>query len=345
MRKLARRFFGFGLDKGFILPVLISTIFHSIPVSADPLFDMLVEQARNDPTTLISLNEYGSFIQATSGPFSLPGISSATFQVARGKQRGDGEFLRVVLPFSHSFESLEFGGLTPYSEVTFSYTNQKQNEWWLVGTPYKMLVRHELETYSILGGFGFDFKLLEGFIIRPFVHLGWSRIRDNSYPTTVAGEDFRAAVGEGLFVWEVDQLLYGPALEAEYTTIVGNDIKIVTSLRATKLRLETIETNTPGLEESGKIQTVSGNLELDGPTSMTIYDRNVRWQYFIGAVQFDDSTSNVLGFSWLREMGVGLSLVDSQQDLPYIEALAIRGSVITGDNNVSGWTIGLDATF
>ncbi len=212
-------------------------------------------------------------------------------------------------------------------------------------TPMQMMVRHNIETTSIMGGLGLDFKPVEGLIIRPIVQLGWSRIKDNSNPTTELGERFRAAVGDDLFIWEVDQLQYGPALEAEYTTIVGNDIKVLAGLRATQLNVETIETNTPGLEESSKFNSVSGNLELDGPTSVTVSDRDMRWQYFMGATRFDTATTNALKFSWLGEIGAGLSFVDSQQDLPFLEAVGITGSVILGDNDVDGWTLGVKAIF
>ena len=316
-----------------------------MPASAPSLFDMMVSRAQNDPTTLIALNEYGNFIQAASGPFSMPGVSSVSFQVGRGTLLGDGEFSRFVLPISGSFESLEFGGITPYSEVTFSYTDQKQNSWWMKDTPMQMMVRHNIETTSIMGGLGLDFKPVEGLIIRPIVQLGWSRIKDNSNPTTELGERFRAAVGDDLFIWEVDQLQYGPALEAEYTTIVGNDIKVLAGLRATQLNVETIETNTPGLEESSKFNSVSGNLELDGPTSVTVSDRDMRWQYFMGATRFDTATTNALKFNWLGEIGAGLSFVDSQQDLPFVEAVGITRSVILGDNDVDGWTLGVKAIF
>ncbi len=32
-------------------------------------------------------------------------------------------------------------------------------------------------------------------------------------------------------------------------------------------------------------------------------------------------------------------------NLPFVEALGMRGSVIFGDNDVSGWTIGITAIF
>ena len=318
----------------------------SVPVLAAPtLLEMMAAQAKNDPTTLISLNEYGSFIQAVSGPFSLPGVTSASFEVDRGQLLGDGEFSRVVLPLSRSFESLEFGGMTPYSEVTFSHTEQKQNEFWMEATPMKMMVNHSVKTTSIMGGLGVGFEPLESLTIRPIVHFGWSRIKDKSKPTTSAGENFRAVAGEGLFIWEVDQLLYGPALEAEYIMILGNDLKVFTALRATHLNIKTSTTSTPGLKESNTFHSISGNFELDGPTAMSIYDRDVRWQYFMGATRFDNTTSDALNFRWLSEAGAGLSLVDNHQDLPFVESLGLTGSAIFGDSEVNGWTVGLKANF
>lgn len=68
---------GAGAVIGLFITCLSTAV--SIPASAQSMFDMMVSQAINDPTTLISLNEYGNFIQAVSGPFSLPGVSSATF--------------------------------------------------------------------------------------------------------------------------------------------------------------------------------------------------------------------------------------------------------------------------
>lgn len=325
--------------------ICISTAL-STPVSAaPPTFEMMVSQAQNDPTTLISLNDYGSFIQAVSGPFSLPGVTSASFQVGRGQALGDGEFTRVVLPLSHSFENLEFNGMTPYSEVTLSHTEQKQNELWMKSTPMQMMVSHNIKSTSIMGGLGVGFKPFENLVIRPIVHLGWSRIKDNSKPTTVAGKNFRAAVGEELFIWEIEQLQYGPALEAEYTTVLGSDIKVLTALRATQLNVKTSTTSTPGLKESNQFHSFSGNVEFDGPTSMSIYDRDLRWLYFMGATQFDNTTSDALNFSWLSEVGIGLSVVNSKQGLSYVEAVGITGSVIFGDSDVNGWTIGLKASF
>ena len=49
-------------------------------------------------------------------------------------------------------------------------------------------------------GLGVGFEPVGGLVIRPIVHLGWSRIKDNSNPTTALGQDFREAVEESLFI-------------------------------------------------------------------------------------------------------------------------------------------------
>jgi hypothetical protein len=323
----------------------VSTVVLMPASAAPPTLEMMVAQAKNDPTTFISLNDYGSFIQAVSGPFSLPGVTSASFQVSRGEALGDGEFSRIVLPFSSSFEDLGFNGMTPYAELTLSHTEQKQNEFWMQGMPMMMMVSHNIKSSSIMAGFGVDLKPDESLIIRPILHLGWSRIKDNSNPTTPAGEVFRTMVGEKLFIWEIEQLQYGLALEAEHTTTLGDDINALTGLRATQLNVKTSTTSTPGLKESNQFHSISGNLGFDGPTYMSIYNRDVRWLYFMGATHFDNATSDALKFSWLSEAGVGLSLVDNQEDIPYVKALGLTGSVIFGDSSLNGWTIGLNANF
>jgi hypothetical protein len=330
----------------------------SAPVSAQALsskdVDMITAmagQAKNDPTTLISLNEYGSFIQAVSGPFSLPGMISTSFQANRGIL-GKGEFTRLVAPLSHSFDNLEYDGFTPYAEVTFSFTDQQQIELWMEGMPIQMMVEHNIKTTSIMTGVGVDFELMEGLIIRPLVHLGWSRIKDRSTQVattngrmTMMQQMFRDLTGDGVFKWEVDQFQYGPAIEAKYNKNAGDDIEVNAGLRLTQLNIKTISTSTPGLEESSKFHSISGNLELDGPTSVNVLGWDMRWQYFMGATRFDTATKNALKFSWLGEIGTGIFFVDSQEDNSYVETVGFTGSVIVGDNDVDGWTIGAKATF
>lgn len=329
------------------LPVAAQTV----PPEMMTMLTNMATQAKNDPSSLIALNQYGRFIQAVSGPFSLPGVVSASFQANRG-ELGDGDFSRIVLPLSHNFESLKFNGITPYSEVTFSYTDQKQNELWMEGMPIQMMVTHNIKTTSIMGGFGLDFEPVEALIIRPIIHLGWSRIKDNSDQAmtnnpmmTMMQQIFRNITGDGIFVWEVDQRQYGPAVEAEYSYVLGNDINVFTALRATQLNVDTISTSTSGLEESSEFHSLSGNLALDGPTSISYYGRDMRWQYFMGATQFDSATSDALKFNWIGEVGLGLSLVDNQQDLAFVEELGITASAIVGENDVSGWTVGIKAYF
>lgn len=200
-------------------------------------------------------------------------------------------------------------------------------------------------------GIGVDFELAKGLVIRPLVHLGWSRIKDKSYQVAtntmmaMMQQMFRNLAGDDLFNWEVDQFQYGPAIEARYEMIAGNDIKVNASLRYTQLNIKTISTSTPSLEESNKSHSISGNLELDGPTSVMISGWDMRWQYFMGATRFDSATTKALKFSWLGEIGAGLFFVDSQKDLAYLETLGFTGSVIVGDNDVDGWTVGAKTTF
>lgn len=317
----------------------------SLPTWSQTFFDSMVAKAKSNPSILIKLNDYGSFIQAASGPFSLPGVSSATFHVERGNQLGDAEFSRLVLPVSHSFKKLEVNGMTPYAEMTLSHTGQKQDEWWMEGTPLQMRVRHDIETSALMGGLGVDVSLNENWMVRPVVLLGWARIEDDSTPTSALGKTFRTAVGKELFLWNVDQLQYGAALDAEYRTVTAADIRVLAKTRVTGLNVETLDTSTPGLEEKNQFHSLSANLELDGPTGFSVHARALRWQYFMAATRFDTATGNALKFSWLSEVGIGLSISDSQKDIPLVDALGIRASVILGDNGLSGWTIGLDAKF
>jgi hypothetical protein len=311
----------------------------------------MANQAKNDPTTLITLNEYGSFIQAVSGPFSLPGVTSASFQASRG-DLGDGDFSRVSLPLSSTFEDYKIGEFTPYAELTLSYTDQKQNEMWMEDIPImKMTVRHNIKTTSIMTGFGAGYEPNEGLVIRPLVLLGWSRIEDNS--ESITNTTTQPAVGMflnavksldlELFDWTVEQLQYGPAIEAEYTTKMADDIDVFAGIRATRLHIKTLSTSTPGLEESNNFTSISGNIDFEGPTSKTFYGRDVRWQAFGGATVFDKDTRKALSFDWVGEIGAGI-LMDSKKDIASVESVGLKGSAIVGDG-IDGWTIGISATF
>jgi len=305
----------------------------------------MANAAKNDPTSIISLNQYGSFIQAVSGPFSLPGVTSASFQATRGNRLGEGDFTRLTLPLSRSFEDNKISGFTPYAEVTLSYTNQKQNEFWMEDTPMKMIVRHNINTTSIMSGFGAGFELTEGLVIRPLALLGWSRIKDNSDPVTNSEmvTMFHRLVGNDLFDWTVEQLQYGPAIEAEYKTITANDVDIVAAIRATRLHIETLSTSTPGLEASNNFTSISGNTKFEGPTTMSLYGRGLRWQAFGGATAFDKDTRQALSFNWVGEIGAGV-LLDIKKDTSFVESLGVKGSAIVG-NGITGWTISISATF
>lgn len=326
--------------------ILMVSVLTAVPILAADLtmLEMMVARAKNDPTALISLNDYGSFVQAVSGPFSLPGVASASFQVSRGALLGEGDFTRVALPLSRSFKKLKFGGITPYAEMTLSYTNQKQNEFWMEGTTMQMMVSHDIKTTSVLSGLGAGFEPVKGGVIRPIILLGWTRIKDNSDPTTTMGRMFQAEVGNNLFDWNVEQLQFGLAIETEYKTKIGKDVNVLSGIRATQLRIKTHSTSTPGLEASNNFTSISGNIEFDGPTSLSLFGRDVRWQTFAGATSFDKDTGRALSFNWLGETGAGIVLMNRKQNIPFVEGLGLRGSLILGDG-IKGLAVGISAIF
>ena len=326
-----------------ILAVCISSAM-PILVSAATEFEMMVERAKKNPAALVKLNEYGSFIQAVSGPFSLPGVTSATFQASRGVALGDGDFTRIALPLSYSFERLTFSGMTPYTELTLSYTDQEQNELWMSATSLEMMVRHKVQTASIMSGIGAGFELREGLVIRPIILLGWSRIKDDSQPTTDVGRTFQDAVGRNLSDWTVEQYLFGPAIEVEHKTNIGNDIHVLSGIRATRLHIRTLSTSTPGLEASNQFTSISGNMEIDGPTAISLFERDMRWQTFLAASAFDKDTSRALSFDWLGEAGAGIIFMIRERHTSTVEGIGLKGSAIIGDG-IDGWALGLYATF
>lgn len=317
----------------------VSILVYSPLAQAQSFFDRMVSQGLADPTSLITLQEYGSYLQSVSGPFALPGVSSVGFTAERGDLLGDGDYSRIAVPLAFEIDALTFGRVTPYVELTLSKTDQTQSEFWMEGTPMQMKVTHDISTLSIVGGAGLGIEVSDGLQIRPLFLVGYSRVEDRSVPATARGQRFRAAAGDSLFNWEVDQVQYGPALEVIYSNDLTADIEATVDMRISRMFMDTVKTSTPGLEAKSSYTTITGGATLDGATGLTLFGRDLRWLAFGGAAAFDEQTTGWLAFSWLGEAGLGLKIVDGGELVPFIDGASIRASLVFGDD-VFGWTVG-----
>lgn len=85
-------------------------------------------------------------------------------------------------------------------------------------------------------------------------------------------------------------------------------------------------------------------MEFDGPTAISLFKRDMRWQAFLAASTFDKDTGRALSFDWLGEVGAGIILMNRERHTSPVEGIGLKGSAIIGDG-IDGWALGLFATF
>lgn len=322
------------------LPAAAALCFAWLPATEARAFDQtLADLLRQEFEASAARSQLGNAFQALALFSSTPGISAAAYRV---NDDGDKLYLNSYkLSPSHTFDPIDsLYGISPYIEGTLGYldTDQKLNF-----AAFDTRAAVDIETFSFLGGAGVDIEIADGAIFRPIFLAGYAHISDSADVTGRFAPEFDYA-GRGIvFDARIESFLLGGAAELEYVTAFGNDINFFGNLRYNHFSARVVSASNPVLETDSNFGVFTAAAEFDGPSGLTLFDREVRWIGFGTNTYLPGDPGDSLGFSYFFELGGGVELVD-RNVVSGVEGISIRSSAILGEN-VVGWTVGLSLEF
>lgn len=321
--------------RGIIVSTLLwagsgAVLAEPLPIDLDDLRAGMHENANG----LANLYQELSIIGTT------PGISAANFRIGNGSSDPLDIDSWKFTP-SHAFD-IGIDGFRPYIEGTFSYLKSDQRL--DLGYDGSVHNRLDLETYTLsaLGGFGAEFDIASGTILRPMALFGYSYSDNDASASGPLGSAFRRAGHGFLSDFKIRSLLYGGALELEQRHRWQSDVQLLASLRYDYLIDDSYRASDSALEGRNEFSVFTGSTELNGPTELSLFGLPLRWIGFISGSYLPDIKDNI-GFDYFVEIGGGIELVDNDV-IPGIDGVSLRGSGIVGDG-VDGWSVGLNAEF
>lgn len=321
-------------------PLLAGVVMAGLAGPAAAQDQALVDALREAFRSEAARSDLGNAFQSLTVFGATPGISAATFHVDDGSG-ADLDLNAIKLSPSRSFH---VGlGVRPYVEGTFGYLSAEQTIRVLEGVEDATTAAVDIDAFTVLAGIGIEIPVARGTVIRPIGLIGYSRIEDSAKIRGAFAEELALAGGGIVFDVEIDSLLYGAALELEHARSFEGGITFNGTVRYNQLFDEVLDASDPVLESSGSFGVFTAGAEIDGPTGMTVFSRELRWIGFAANTYLPGEQNDALGFSFFFEIGAGIELVD-REVISGIEGISLRGSGIIGDN-VTGWTAGLSVEF
>ncbi len=307
----------------------------------------LVDLFREAFRTSATRSDLGNAFQSLTIFGAARGITAANFNVEDGGSELD--LGATKLGPSHSFDWEPVEGVRPYVEGTFGYLNTEQTvdfDLAPFADPSEGATRAsvDIDTFTFLGGVGAEIALAAGTVARPIFLAGYSHTSDEGDVTGPLAPEI-AAAGDGIvFDVRINSVLLGGALEIEHgRSFEARDINLLGRVRYTHLFDNVVSASDPVLDTDGDFGVLSSGVELDGPTGLTVFGRELRWIGFAANTYLPGAQNDALGFSFFFELGGGIEIVD-REVISGIEGVSLRGSGIVGDN-VTGWSAGLSIEF
>jgi hypothetical protein len=197
-------------------------------------------------------------------------------------------------------------------------------------------------------GVGYDIQLTEHLWLRPVFNLaaGYAA-SDISLLTSFLefryGADIPALENQHVAVWGRG----GSLMLAYYDFRPERDIDI--ELRYTQLLLETFGGTTQAAQGRSTAQTVGLWGRYRWPTGWEAFGRPVRWVLDGSATSYLGDQKEAMGFSWSVKAGGGIEFDTGRWELGAfginLNRLRLVARYFQGDNNVTGYSIGIGMTF
>jgi hypothetical protein len=197
-------------------------------------------------------------------------------------------------------------------------------------------------------GVGWDIALTENLFLRPIVNgsAGYAASDLALFGNFLAwrtGVDIEALTGRHVNVWGGG----GSLVLAWYDYRPERDIDA--ELRYTQLRIQTFGDTLPAARGTSTAETLTLWTRYRWPTGREAWGRPIRWVLEANASSYLGDQADALGFAWSAKVGGGIEFETARWELGAmginLNRVRLIGRYFFGDNNVTGYSIGLGMSF
>jgi len=211
--------------------------------------------------------------------------------------------------------------------------------------------RGSLQSWNNLAmtlGVGWDFALTENLFIRPIINgsVGYATSDLSLFGSFLQwrrGMDLPGLSDRHVNVWGAG----GSLVLAYYDYRPERDIDV--ELRYTQLRIQTFGDTVPVARGRATAESVGLWTRYRWPTGREAWGRPIRWVLEGNASAYLGDQADVLGFSWSAKVGGGIEFETARWELGAfginLNRLRLIGRYFFGENNVTGYSIGIGMSF
>jgi hypothetical protein len=190
------------------------------------------------------------------------------------------------------------------------------------------------------GGVGWDFPVARNLAFRPILNVSLGRVESQSSASPIAGARTNKAL-EFLDHGRLNATGVGGALMLDYER-TGTEYEVDAELRYSSIRLQSFDSSS-AVQGHALAQTLSFWSRYRAPTGLVALERPVRYVLEYAHTHFLGDLEGALGFEYVNSFGAGLELDTSKYDA-YVSRVRLLVRYKIG-NNVTGWAVGLAASF
>ncbi|HYX64274.1 MAG TPA: hypothetical protein VE935_08660 [Burkholderiales bacterium] len=190
------------------------------------------------------------------------------------------------------------------------------------------------------GGVGWDFPIAHELVVRPIFNVSLGRVESEAAAAPVASAGAKTAI-DFLAHGRLNAAGVGGSLMLDYERY-RPDSEIDAELRYSSIHLQSFQSSS-AVQGQALAQTLSFWSRYRAPTRLSAFDRPVRYVLEYAHTRFLGDLEGALGFEYVNSFGAGLELDTSAREV-YATRLRLVARYKTG-NNVTGWAVGLAASF
>jgi hypothetical protein len=189
------------------------------------------------------------------------------------------------------------------------------------------------------GGIGWDFPLARNLVIRPILNVSLGRVESEATAAVVPPAGSRTV--EFLRQGRLNAAGLGGSVMLDYERY-GPESEVDAELRYTNIRLQSFQSSS-AVQGHATAQSASFWSRYRAPTGWVALERPVRYVLEYAHTRFLGDLEGALGFDYVNSFGAGLELDTSRDDV-YVTRVRLVLRYKVG-NNVTGWAVGLAASF